>query len=175
MRGMIRMPNHVEHDLHIYEYDENDGVMEAFHKYWIQMMENAKIREEKLRGFQIKNWQRKRNGLPELPEPEVPISISMDLIPLTDLKWSCGGALKQWGSKWGMYELECEEENELYAFETAWGPSFPLYLKLAEKFPTLNFTICYFEGGMEFSGRSEYKNGKCISKEEAPYFGRRGG
>ena len=86
--------------------------------------------------------------------------------------------LENWGTKWGFCDvhLESESEDELqYTFNTAWSPPAPLIVKLGEMFPTLEFDLRSFEGGMQFNSILRMVEGKAVEEETGKYFGDRGG
>jgi len=170
------MPNYVEHDLYPeYEGDDYKIVLEEFHQFWMNHIENMSETlvphppERATINAPIDAWKKANpgkdpffDGMPNKPK---------DWFNRGGYNWCC----ENWGSKWGMNDLKCEEEHEVYTFSTAWSPSIPLYDALAKRFPQIPFKICYFEHGMQFSGEIKYENGKQISHEKVKYFGRRGG
>jgi len=95
--------------------------------------------------------------------------------------WWC---LKNWGTKWGICE-SCLNEHWvssrsqhaelMYEFATAWSPPKKIINAMSQKFPTLAFTLKYFERGCEFNGRYEVENGVVLDDRCADYFGNRGG
>jgi len=85
---------------------------------------------------------------------------------------------KHWGTKWGICcpELVRETSRSLfYRFETAWSPPIPIIKAMSKKFPTLRFTLKYYESGMAFKGVYIVKAGKVIKDLTGEYHGRRGG
>lgn len=77
--------------------------------------------------------------------------------------------LQNWGCKWDASDVVTDRNSDgsvQYAFETPWSPPLPIYEKLAEQYPTLNFewsyeeeqgwggTMSYEAGGL--SGRTDY-------------------
>ena len=86
--------------------------------------------------------------------------------------------LDNWGTKWGLCEVELvmEDESELeYTFETAWSPPLPIVKVMGEMFPKLKFELRYFEGGSGFNGLYIMEDGKVETNRQADYFGSRGG
>lgn len=74
-----------------------------------------------------------------------------------------------WGCKWDASDASIERNHDgsvHYSFESPWSPPLPIFEKLAEKYPTLNFEWSYEEeqgwGGTmsyedgELSGRTDY-------------------
>jgi len=89
--------------------------------------------------------------------------------------------IEHWGTKWGfidpqesVYEDGDRSEVE-YDFTSAWSPPTPLIKKMGELYPTLEFELRYFEGGMGFNGFLEIENGVVVSEDCANYYGHRGG
>lgn len=88
--------------------------------------------------------------------------------------------IKNWGTKWGMYDCELELENleyeEItYSFNSAWSPPKPVILAMGKKFPTLRFELIYFEQGQQFNGIYKIEKGEVVEEEQAKYWGHRGG
>lgn len=71
-------------------------------------------------------------------------------------------ALDLWGSKWADCHTELIEEDEefvQFAFDSAWGPPEVGFITLSKMFPTLTFTLRYYEMGMGFRGDVRIKDG----------------
>jgi hypothetical protein len=85
--------------------------------------------------------------------------------------------IDNWGTKWGCYETDLQEQDRelFYAFQSAWSPPLPVIKKMGEMFPKLNFDLRYFEAGMGFNGMYRIEKGKVVSDESGNYFGNRGG
>jgi hypothetical protein len=87
--------------------------------------------------------------------------------------------IKNWGTKWGFYDVSITKETDTsitYTFKTAWSPSIPLIHKMGIMFKDLDITLRYYERGMEFKGVYHIWNGgSCISTTQSPYKGTRGG
>ena len=85
--------------------------------------------------------------------------------------------IANWGSKWGAYDVELQEdEAELfYTFNSAWSPILPVVKKMAEMFPELTFDYRYYEGGMGFHGVLRIEKGKVVIEKQGEYLGQRGG
>lgn len=71
-----------------------------------------------------------------------------------------------WGTKWNSYDFEFRSRAEgqyAFKFETAWSFPEPIFRKLAELYPTLEFAIeAYDEGGNfacigSFNGKNDYR------------------
>jgi hypothetical protein len=63
----------------------------------------------------------------------------------------------------------------MYEFATAWSPPKKIINAMSQKFPTLAFTLKYFERGCAFNGIYEVENGVVLDDRCADYFGNRGG
>lgn len=87
-------------------------------------------------------------------------------------------AVANWGTKWGIYEAEIIEESDkqlVYFFLSAWAPAVGIIKKASELYPSLEFTLRYFEGGMGYQGVMVFEEGKMIFEKEKEYNGPRGG
>ena len=77
--------------------------------------------------------------------------------------------IKNWSTKWGDYDGEFISDNML-RFQSAWAPPVAGFDVVSKKFPALEFTLEYYEGGMGFYGRAYYHNGLvndiCMDIEE---------
>ena len=75
-----------------------------------------------------------------------------------------------WGTKWDIGNVYVEHHPQWWRaeFDTAWSPPLSFVEKISADFPTLLFSITYYEGGMGFAGKAEFQNGECISDEELP-------
>jgi len=97
-----------------------------------------------------------------------------------------GWCVRNWGTKWNVgrrivertapklksEKLKCVK----FAFDTAWSPPLPIVSALGDRFPTLTFTLQYWESGCGFSGK--YVVNKSVCTEDTvnnAYRGRRGG
>jgi len=79
--------------------------------------------------------------------------------------------IEHWGSKWDAaeaYQTDYSDGDSCtqYSFDTAWGPAEPVVAALAAKFPELDITHRYCEGGMGFAGQVIYKRGKQVALRE---------
>lgn len=93
--------------------------------------------------------------------------------------------LEHWGTKWGAYDgLPLEEctapsgkRKVKLSFSSAWSPlGDPIWHALAARFPTLRFTVHYYEAGMGFKGKIKIRPGQPIEFEHSnTYRGSRGG
>lgn len=65
-------------------------------------------------------------------------------------EWRIGN----WGTKWnaGDVEMDENEAQAVFTFNTAWSPPVPIVEKLAEKFPDLIVALAFDEPGMDFGG-----------------------
>jgi len=65
------------------------------------------------------------------------------------------------GTKWGAYDYSPADHCEnCFAFQTAWSTPDPIFEKLAELYPTLEFEIDVVEEGGYFSGNIIIANGE---------------
>jgi len=93
--------------------------------------------------------------------------------------------IKNWGTKWGICNAELGNADYIsadsisyeleYTFDTAWSPPTPIVKKMSEMFPSLTFTLKYFEGGGGFNGLYVCEKGEVIRDLTGDYFGNRGG
>jgi hypothetical protein len=89
--------------------------------------------------------------------------------------------VSNWGTKWGFYDFSPirfgkNGDRAKVSFQTAWSPAFPLFNAMAKKFPTLTFTVRYFERGMGFKGLYKVKGDEVLADEcSENYRGNRGG
>lgn len=77
-------------------------------------------------------------------------------------------AVANWGTKWdivdnsgfGYNEKTVSGENEIsISFDTAWSPPIPVVRELSWLFPSLEFSLKYFEPGVGFAGDFTAHNG----------------
>ncbi len=93
--------------------------------------------------------------------------------------------VENWGTKWNFSEISIEESNEnptyegatiIYHFDTPWCPPNKVISRMSRKFPTLTFTLDYFEMGMAFAGTIILKDEEVLVDEvNNDYQGDRGG
>lgn len=183
------MPNHVENDLRV------SGAKEALMKF----KEFAKDKEDLLSADKFipypeefkkadrlaKVYDEKRNKyFIKLKEEGKDTQLAWAKYPSKKDGYNSGGydwCKKNWGTKWGMYDVKLEETHDedrdelFYTFQSAWVPPIPIIKKMAEMFPTLDFDLRYFEQGSEFNGILRIEKNKVTREEEGKYFGDRGG
>lgn len=86
---------------------------------------------------------------------------------------------KNWGTKWGICDPEVIEEASegvVYKFACAWSPCIPVIEAMGKKFPSLQFALNYYEGGMGFQGEFIVAEGKVVQNtSDDNYHGPRGG
>lgn len=90
---------------------------------------------------------------------------------------------RSWGTKWNACDISLLKDeikngrrNVLLYFTTAWSPPEPIVRELADKFPTLNLQLKYWEGGCGFKGVLEFRKGECVKDQhDNQYRGHRGG
>lgn len=66
-----------------------------------------------------------------------------------------GWCVATWGTKWGAYDVARRDYDGkvIVSFQSAWSPpADAIFEALAERFPTVTFTLEYFEQGMGFCG-----------------------
>jgi hypothetical protein len=90
--------------------------------------------------------------------------------------------VENWGTKWNASDSVIDDESEyqgdkevMIRFDTAWSPPIPVIKIAAERFPTLRFTLTYFECGCAFHGRFVCDGGEVEDDLVAEYYGSRGG
>lgn len=91
--------------------------------------------------------------------------------------------IANWGTKWNACDvmeirdgLKGTTRTYGVGFSTAWSPPEPIIRKLGETFPTVNFQLKYWEGGVGFKGTLEIRKGECVKDEtDNSYRGGRGG
>ena len=81
--------------------------------------------------------------------------------------------VRNWGTKWGA----CETTSKSWGlqFRTAWGPPLPIINAMAKCYPTLTFTLKYFERGAGFQGVYTMKGEECLKNVQDSYSGNLGG
>lgn len=71
--------------------------------------------------------------------------------------------VEAWGTKWdlgGNYEITQDSDHCIeIAFATPWSPPDKVINELIRRYPELDFSLKYFEPGMQFAGSIEGKNG----------------
>jgi hypothetical protein len=90
--------------------------------------------------------------------------------------------VKNWGTKWGIYstellssKLEGKKGNLKYNCQSAWSPPKPVIVAMSSKFPTLKFSLKYYERGCAYKGTFVVVNGEVQKDETSDYRGNRGG
>jgi len=71
-------------------------------------------------------------------------------------KWDSDWAREYWGTKWDAdtHGISISKDGRLcyISFDTAWSPPIPMISIWERLYPSLSFTIRYYEGGMWFMG-----------------------
>ena len=81
--------------------------------------------------------------------------------------------LLNWGTKWDACEARRNDDAQdgethaSYMFDTAWSPPEELIGYLAKMWPTLTFTLMFYEEGCDFGGVTEWSEGELVSEEAA--------
>lgn len=78
-----------------------------------------------------------------------------------------------WGTKWNASDAY-REKNRL-RFHTPWGPPEPVIKAMGQRFPTLTFTLKYFERGAGFQGVLKVKGDTVLDSSHDDYHGSLGG
>jgi len=100
-------------------------------------------------------------------------------------------AIRNWGTKWGLQDVQIDPVDEelltntefsseassylFYTFRTAWSPPDALIRAMAAQFPTLRFSLAYFETGMGFQGILVVEGVEVKADVTTDYGGDRGG
>lgn len=73
-----------------------------------------------------------------------------------------------WGTKWEpkIMDFVRAEGWARYRFDTAWSPPVDWLLTASKKYPELSFCIFYVEGGMNFAGEVEIRDGEITRSME---------
>mgnify|MGYP000915194532 FL=1 len=78
-------------------------------------------------------------------------------------------ALRHWGTKWGVYDIEEESVTDtevILTYSTAWSPATGLWAKVSELFPTLTFESEFVDECGNYCGRESYAAGEVTESEE---------
>jgi len=89
-------------------------------------------------------------------------------------EWCC----LNWGTKWPACEhqpLESTSRTYMLSFNTAWAPPIPVIKHVARAYPTLTFTLKWYERGMSKKGTYKIQGERLINETEDTYHGNRGG
>lgn len=125
----------------------------------------------------------------DLDEIAAKARLEMKKLPKEEQDWSKlpkdgfnqGGyewCIKNWGTKWGMYdfsEWKRFKRSAFIRFDSAWSPPLPVIRAIAKKFPKLKFTIRYYERGCAFKGVLQVKGDTVLLEKKDEYRGHRGG
>jgi hypothetical protein len=85
---------------------------------------------------------------------------------------------RNWGVKWPDSDtvLRYQKPKSLkFSFDTPWSPPLPALEVISRKWPTLKFSLKYYEQGMAFQGHHVIQNGEVLTDETGTYSGHRGG
>ena len=74
--------------------------------------------------------------------------------------------IANWGIKWDVEANKKQEGSNWikFHFDSPWAPPINAIITISKMYPELTFEIEYAEPGMNFAGRSIYKNGEVISE-----------
>ena len=75
-----------------------------------------------------------------------------------------------WGTKWDVSDVYIDRDERWWRadFDTAWSPPVYFLEKVSKDFPNLVFSMTYYEGGMGFAGKVEFRGGECTEHEDLP-------
>ena len=100
----------------------------------------------------------------------------------SDPNWWYTWNVNNWGTKWDLCDPDLteteigEKKGKLvYSFDTAWAPPMEAVLTFSKNYPTLKFTLKFYECAMEYKGTLVAKAGEAIKCVESKYSGNRGG
>jgi hypothetical protein len=82
-----------------------------------------------------------------------------------------GWCVENWGTKWNAYSIGAWEfgvNQAMIRFDTAWSPALPVIARLSELFPSLQFTLRYFDEGWGFAGEACFTAGIHVDDCFAP-------
>ena len=75
----------------------------------------------------------------------------------------------QYGTKWWEFDIQRDDDDCLVIMgDSAWSPPLKLIQKISKKYK-LWVHLEFEEGGCDFAGKYEYKNGEIISKNDMTY------
>lgn len=75
----------------------------------------------------------------------------------------------QYGTKWWEFDIQRDDDDCLVIMgDSAWSPPLELTLKISKKYK-LWVHHEFEEGGCDFAGKHEYKNGEIITKDDMTY------
>ena len=178
------MPNHVDIDLKV------SGEVEALKAFASFAQESSKHDDEKIILLSANKF---------IPYPKeyadadkAAYEWEKNKTPESDWKdrpkdgFNSGGyewRLKNWGTKWGIYDahmvnskLDAKKGWLKYNCNSAWSPPNQVIEAMGKKFPTLKFSMKYYESGMGFKGTFVMERGEVVKDEYTEgYKGRRGG
>jgi hypothetical protein len=87
--------------------------------------------------------------------------------------WQCNN----WGTKWDAFDIDFDidiENNDVsYNFNTAWSPITHFLQNIATKYPLLTFELYYEEPGAGFCGDFEVEGGEITNDDEREFVDRR--
>ena len=86
--------------------------------------------------------------------------------------------IDNWGTKWNavnVTDVEIDDEQATFTFDTAWSPPLPVIQAFSKMFPEHEFNIEYYEAGIGFCGQARYVAGEEIYDNCQDYRGNRGG
>lgn len=76
---------------------------------------------------------------------------------------------RRWGTKWDInadYDYEVGDEVFTSRFDSAWSPPVAAFEHISTLFPSLSFTLEYFEEGCDFMGIVKLEDGEIVGQAE---------
>ena len=76
--------------------------------------------------------------------------------------------MPNWGTKWdlGSPRLDHTPGALFYQFDSAWSPPTKAFDKIAKDWPTLVFSLQYYEMGCYFAGQFTWEEGEPVDQNE---------
>ena len=87
-----------------------------------------------------------------------------EVIPIPENPSTGNWCSMNWGTKWESSESELNDN--CFSFQTAWGPSLLVTIKLSTLFENVTFRHSYYESGCAFAGLGLYRNGETLDLKE---------
>jgi hypothetical protein len=86
-------------------------------------------------------------------------------------------SIRVWGTKWSdrTFSFERRPRSVRVVGECPWSPPVPGLVRISALFPTLRFTMRYYEAGMGFAGKVVCAGGLLVDDQSRTYRGPRGG
>lgn len=147
-----------------------------------------KMREE---GFESPDkhtaleWQAEKWEMDGMKAREVAHAYLVNMETYGHMNWYTW-CINNWGTKWDTRSGEQVSFDEVevrgkqlwqadYTFLSAWSPPTNAFLRISMDYPSLEFTLKYWECGAGFKGIFKCKNGRVYKDTYSAYSGDRGG